>query len=763
MTERAAGERVDSAGGAVVRLSIVAILLAVGLAFLYLAIRLVLGETVAAAIIAALGIGYGALAFFSDTDQDDPKLRRALVALFRPGWRSYSAIGFVWIAAVLVAAIPMARGEFIINIVDEFGRPVESAEVWVDFGSGERAFMNEKGVARASYFIPLVSGSARVRVENAGMTTTVDRKAGDGGRFDPLQVAVWSGNPVLRTTHVTFEGMAIDSVLKGRLPPDLARRFPNVSMVLPNEVFDTAKEFVATYAVTEDPAVQYLEDQVRQGQRIGRARMRWYIAGQDPGFERVPNVRAVRPIYASAVMDMSDDILGCPTGEPLRPGFQLRINSGDDFYLGTPAKPVGSASALLNEGASSGRGEDGSFSILVERALDRGDLTMMLRRSSSIGELDTNEPELRSLLRLLVNRNAPRGLLKGWARLSRFYEECAGVETEVAVEFQIPAPKLRATLLENATQRPIRIDRVVQVLAQRSGFGRRDGPATRVERLAGNGAYYELQPGETIIVPREFTIQSMASDEKISSADQSDVGRPVVMFEILPTLPYYEDMPPVPQEQDFAMRPRRISISVDRLILPNDEASDYFDEDEESPEDRGYGVMGLPAGAENLIGPSLVALDYVVGGVRMRARSDTRTRIAMIGDTEAGSCPFVFVSYRGNSRPINRGQIISDQIGASAQGPDRMLIGRDFERIEIRELERERSHLDMARLLVPSRGGVREYRALQPLLAVKDGRYLVLERGDSIALEFGYRPAPGDGPATLEVDGYYVPLTLTQR
>jgi hypothetical protein len=277
----------------------------------------------------------------------------------------------------------------------------------------------------------------------------------------------------------------------------------------------------------------------------------------------------------------------------------------------------------------------------------------------------------------------------------------------------------------------------------------------------GNGSFYDVQPGEAIIVPREFSLQSMVSDEEIELADRTQPGAPIAMFQLLPQFGTQEGGSLATPADDFVERPRRISVELPRLVLPPapEETSEVeYAEEAEAPEDHGYGSMGLPAGPDNLIGPSVAEFDYVVGGVRMRARSDTRTRIAMIGETPAGSCPFVFVRYAGGRQPVNLGQIIKDQIGRAAQASERVPIGRRFERIEIRELERERSYLDGARLLVASPQGVRTYKARHPLLSKDDGRYLILSQGERVELDFDYRAQPRDGPATLEINGYYVPL-----
>ncbi|MFL6844006.1 MAG: hypothetical protein ACJ8ER_03900 [Allosphingosinicella sp.] len=745
-----------------VRLSAVAIALAVGLSLLYLAVRLVLGEAVAGAIVAALGFGYAALAFLSNTDKGDSGLRRAVVGMFRPRWFSYTAIALVWLGAGVVSAIPLTRGEFTITVIDEFRRPMPSAEIWLDFGDGERPLVNDRGVARASYFIPTAPRSVRIRVKNAGVVTTVTHKAAAGRRFLPLQISVWSGNPVLRVTHLTFEGMAIDSVLRGRLPPELAQRFKNISMVLPNAVFQTARELVDRYDISDDEDIRYLEDRVTPDRNPGPTAQKYYSEGDSPNFTALRNVRNVRPIYTAAAMDMSDDILGCPVVEPLRPGFRLLVNPAENYYLGAPVQPIGATLNWMTRHAPDAGGEGGTYSVLVDRALTTEDISSILQRNGGFDEFQ-NPDETKRLLRFLVRQRAPQGLIRGWARLVTSYDECAGRSNPVAIELQIPAPKLRITILENATDRPIRVDRFVQVTNERVGFGRRDGPARRVERSSDDKVYYEIQPGEAIIVPRELTMQSMVSEEVIRQADRSAPGE-IATFELVAASPPLDDASEAPPEDDFTMRPRRISIDVSRIVVPPARReAEEAEEVEDTPEDIGYGPMGLPAGTENLVGSSVAELDYVVGGVRIRARTDTRTRVAMIGDTPSGSCPFVFVSYRGQSEPTNRGQIITDQIGAQAQRPDRLVIGRDFDAIEIRELEHERSYLDSARLLVPSKRGIRVYTARNALLERRDGSRLVLERGGSVRLGFGYRRTAGDGPATLEVDGYYVPIRMARR
>ncbi len=743
------------------RLSAVLIALASGLAALYLDVTLVFGKEIAAAVVAALGFGYGALAFLHGRKADDPGLQKAVVRMITPSRRSFAAIGVVWGLAIITSAIPLTIGSFTITVVDELRRPAGAAQVWVDLGHGEKSISMKDSVGTVTYFKPFAAGSGKVRILNAGLDTNFTlTRAPASKAFEATTFAVWSGTPVLRATHISFSGLALSAVLKGRLPPDLAKRFPNVSAVIPNSVFEAAKELAAAYDDSQDPMIYYQKTQYEgeTGKQVVSPKI-IYTSDETP-IRKMPSLPNIRSLSTEAETDFSTNILGCPFSQPLPKGFVAMVNGSDDYSDGTQMRPVGDAVAWM---ANQGRVADsqGAYSISLEKALTNDDLRMLLQPDVQIiddGPALLNggsTSEVHHLLRFFIDHNAPRGTVHGSARLSSVFSECGGGAMRPIMTLSIPAPELRVTVLENTTSQAIRIEKLVDIVNQRDGFGSFSDKQNLKEIAAGDGAYYELQPGEAIIVPRELVMAPEDGADEIKKDDDVAANSPVFQFDLLPVSPPYAQGTDEYNEEissDYNLRPTRISISESQIFDDPVNASSSASEDS-TADTSDEGV--IPPGQGSLIGSNVTDVDYWVGGVRMRARSDNHVVIAMYGDDPVGSCPFVYVHYSRGKRFLNLGKIISDQVGRKAQKVDKVKIGPRFDEIQIREKENEVSYLDSVTLKVLGPGKPKTYRAKNARLGAADGRYVVLHKGQILKLNFGNIDHLNGWGAVLEVNGYY--------
>jgi hypothetical protein len=342
----------------------------------------------------------------------------------------------------------------------------------------------------------------------------------------------------------------------------------------------------------------------------------------------------------------------------------------------------------------------------------------------------------------------PAGLIRGVLHTDP--DDCGFSKPHVALD--LPGPELRVTLLKNTGTRPVRVGEIILTMQIRHGFQRADAHAQTQE---GRSVADVLEPGETLLVPREFAIRATYSDAEVAEFNQ-DGGDPL-WFRLLPRQldPYEGSNRPhvsASQEHGYYERPTAIALPAARVVLA-DQSRFAYGRNDTNPEL--HGLFGQN-GPRYVLGPSVGEVDYVINGVRLRARQDTRTTIVMIGSFESGSCPFVFARY--GSTFINLGQIITDRVGVSAQGRDRISVRAGFSQLEIRELEDEVSYLDSATLVVRRSGVLLRYPAQHPALARDDRRYAVLRRDDRLPLTFAYQPRTNDRDIWLEVGGYYVPL-----
>lgn len=712
------------------------VILAVGLAFLFASISLVYGAAVASAVVGGAGIAYVALNVLLGKKKDDATASQMLRRIFSVSKTTYAAAAIVWLGALAIVAVPRAdralSAEFTIRVVDEGRQPVEGARVDIRFDGGWRPVPLEHGVGRVTYYPRSTAAAALVRIRYRGSDRTIPIRMDADRHYADLVIPVWSGEAMVSVTHLTVAGMAMEPALRGVLPDELRPRFPRV-IVLRNPVVDTAREVLQLYRLAHDPAsLVYLRSE-RDRSAPARRTRRETASRADRALEaylrRVRSRQYPQTLYSFITMDFSRDILGAPADQPLPAGFVAALYRANREHEGTYVLPDAVAEAWIGANVPDiARGSDGSVSMHLERLVDARVAAALLDGDHFSGDhfSAAYEAEARRYLRYMLRRNLPAGLIGG--RVEFYWNGCGEDEAPRFV-LELPPPVLRVTLLKNSGARPISISEIVLTMQQRSGLQRATTQAPTRQIAT---PFDQLEPGETLLIPREVSVRAVHRDSEVAA------------FRRRPRQPIARLQLPLPPDR----RPAAIMLSEGQLRVRGDPAVSPAEDDEARA---GLGQ----AGPSYFLGPSVGEIDYVVNGVRMRARSDRHTVIAMIGGIEVGSCPFVFAHYRPGTAPLNLGQIIRNRVGFAARGRDRVAIPRGFRALEIRELEDEVSYLDGVWLIVRSARGERRYPALNRHLGAEDGRFAVLRRGDSLPLRFGHIPSPGDGQVSLEVSGYY--------
>lgn len=734
------------------------VILAIGLGVLHVAISIVFGPGIASALVAGIGIAYAAYNSLLGKPKDDPEAKQLLARLFAVGKVTWATIALVWLSAVTVAAYPlvdrMLSEEFTIAVVDERRQPAGDAQVEIRFGDSVRRVALTRGVGTVRYYPSLAPKTAEIIIDNKGVRQTIVHRMDADGRYPDLVIPVWSGEPPLSVTHLTATGVAIDAFLHGDLPEELRERYPRVT-VMRGPVFDTAAEFVKIYRdfASSSPGMKY--SRADSGGGNGPKRVEATALEEGGGdawmqryWNKVKNLRYAEQVSGEVELDFSSELLGAPADQPLPDGFLARMNNADDYALGTKAVPDASTEAWIRGHlGEAARGPNGEVSLAVERLLTAADLAYLLSRETRSDPAMTPDPVLHGYLRYMEKHNLPAGLIRAFVHLDPDISDCAF--TAPHVRLFLPEPELRVTILKNNGDKPVKIDELVLTLQTRDGLQR---AAERAPQQESRLPFDVLAPGEAVLVPRELSIKAIYTDAEVAEFRAPSTG-PTASFRLLPQPP----MPRPGAEIDpaaplvFQSRPRSLKLPAARLRPAR--------ADELIPEGKSFAQRG-PA---YVVGPSASEVDYVVNGVRIRARSDNRTAIAMIGGWETGSCPFVFAHFQPGQSPLNLGQIITNQIGSANKRVDRMSIPAGFAGIEVRERENEISYLDSARLAVRRPQGVVRYPARNRELIRDDGRYAVLRKGEQLTLDFGYVRRAGDGDAVLEVTGYYDPVRLGTR
>jgi len=139
----------------------------------------------------------------------------------------------------------------------------------------------------------------------------------------------------------------------------------------------------------------------------------------------------------------------------------------------------------------------------------------------------------------------------------------------------------------------------------------------------------------------------------------------------------------------------------------------------------------------------------------LRRMSEQRVQVTWV--TASGSCPFVFCQDAASGNWRNLGSVLVGHRSADNPGYERRPLPFRSGSLELRELEPETSYIDCAELeVVAADGSVRRLPALDSKLRSRDGRFLVLNRGEHARLTFEGENGPWARRA-LHVWGHYLP------
>lgn len=710
---------------------------------LYATASVSLGVETASIVLAAVGITYATLNVLLGHSNDSPDAAHLITAALATTRVTYGAIALVWTSAVAMLVVPTAlhalRAEFTIIVTDEQRRQVSDASVSIEGSWSVSPATAKNGMFIVKYYPIVAPNSVKVTVRRSGITRITLHALNSSDRFEDLVVPIWSGQTALSVTHLTAEGVAIGMFLRGDLPDELKRWFPRVS-VLRNDVFEHAQRLISLYP-PEGPVhrVDYQRDEVTSA-GVTRRRSASAYLNETEGYEwlrqygkKLEHVPAPSVLLGEFPLDFATDLLGAPSAAILPQGFIARFNAAEEWWNGDEVIPSFETGAWLTTAFGSvPRGPNGTMSMRIERLLTGSDLGYALAHQKPRNRSEwPQDRAAAAVMRQFIELGVPPGLVAGAIHL-QWDEGCSYVQPHVAIH--LPEPKLRVTVLQNVTSGPLRIDSIILPTEIRS----------RLERVGTQSASHEVQlpadtlaPGEGILIPRDLSFSAMYSDSEVSEF-QLPQSSPAATFYVLPVssnldpIPGEPLPPPIPGPKELFLAPEQVRPGRPRALSESH-------------------------GAPYFMGPSVRDVDYVINGVRMRARSDSRSAIRMIGVWEAGSCPFIFVQLTPKSVPLNFGHIIPDRVGVGAKGTDRINLPTKFVSLELRELEHEVTYVDQARLLV-RRGRETKIYTGKGSIEGLDGRHAVLRKGEKLRLDFGYHPRRGDEAIQLEVTGYYKPL-----
>jgi hypothetical protein len=739
---RVARDTGPQTAGAMLRGRSAQVILALGLAVLVVTSAIAFGPFVAASLVGGLALSYVALNILFSRRRRDRAAATFLHRAFAIGWVTTLANIVVWLAAAGAGAYPYARSalyeDLSVAVYDELRRPVPAAQVTVAFGEGRpmRVALNADGVGRVEY--PLFWGPREAAVKVSHKDYESERSIRrDGDRFDDQKLGLPSGVERFRVQHLTLDELAIDAFQLGRTPQEIAEVVPDIVGVVRNPVWKETEAYLELFHTLSELGGTYYgasaerENAKSAGENDTETPAPSMPLKGDPGAEdRRKNLRWPRELSVSIPMDFSQGVLGCPIDRPLDRDYRLILGDSDNNYLQARLEPSGEATdALKPQGLDRVRDKDGRVGGYVVRLADHEWLGKLL---DLINKRNLTSKERSDCLQFMVKRSVPPGVVQAAIRLATV-EYCAPLSP--GVKLTLPPARLRVSIIENVSDRPMPITAVVQGMAERDRIetwvqGRVDA---NIETPWPGGM---LAPHKAIAVPRRLIIEQALTEEEVAAWRAGAEG-PLLSFRVAARSEPYNGSAP-----GIVLHAGQVFVGA-----PSHEHEE------------------LHASTPYVIGPSVETLALSVNDVKYELREDVGIALAMIGGIEFGSCPLVYAASHGSDVFLNRGPIITNRVGPDAEGADRLFVGRTVGGIEIRELEYEISKLNRVRLIVQGGDGrERIYPAAQPGLRWKDSRYVALRQGETLVLEFpGYRPREQDRAVFLEAVGFYTPLPAPYR
>ncbi len=717
--------------------------LALGLAALVVTSAIAFGPLTAAALVGGLLLSYVVLNLLFSRRRNDRAAATFLRRAFAVGWVTTITNIVVWCAAIGAGAYPYARDalyeDFSVAVFDELRTPIADAQVTIALGDARtRVSLNADGVGHVEY--PLYWGPREAVVSIQHRDYLAERRiARDGQRFSDLTLGAPSGTERLRVRHITVRGLTMDAILHGVTPREFAQVMPALAGVVRNAVWEETDRYLSSFGVMGDPGDGDFTVEIRgDGEPATPGEnLQWGNVDYRP----LENLR--RPEVGSLTLaaDFASGIYGCPVDRALDANYQLILGDSHNYFSDSLLQPQPAAIRALN-GLESLRDENGNVRGNLLRLTDHDWLAALL--ATNPRPLDEWSNRYMAALRFLTEHRPPAGLIIASFNLtSKNLSNCQIIEA--SVDLQVPEASLRVSIIENVSDQPMPVTAIIQGMAHRDAIEpwAPSDPDETVETPWAGGV---LAPGAAIAVPRRLVVEEGLSPEDVAEWRARAVG-PQVSFGVLqdpetaPTVSDANDPMITHNARGFAIHSNQVRF----LDISNG--------------------VSTPLATPYVIGPSAESLAVRINDVDFELREDTGVVLAILYGVGVGSCPFVYAALPDGDVMLNRGTIITDQIGASAEGRSRRYLGRAVGRIEIRERESEVSRLNQVRLVVVGRDGRERFHApAQRDLRVVDTAYARLARGDVLALDFpGYRPRDDDRAVYLEAVGYYTTLPMLMR
>ncbi|MEK6334028.1 MAG: hypothetical protein AABM67_03705 [Acidobacteriota bacterium] len=300
-----------------------------------------------------------------------------------------------------------------------------------------------------------------------------------------------------------------------------------------------------------------------------------------------------------------------------------------------------------------------------------------------------------------------------------------------------PEPQLRVALIENISDRPIRIGSFLFRGSDPKRLRTREddqsslksGPAKPENMFP----LQYLKPREKLLIPlelflnyRDETFPPFANEG--GNQDTTELTKSTVV-----EFPIYTQ-----QWSGYAFLPVKTSDLL--RILRSSKDPPALDKD-------------------FIYGPSIAIDALEVDGTNYPFRPLNTSSIVLVGGGgEVGSCPYVYTHSAENDLWVDEGTILYRFKGKMNEATQKKTLSRFDGKIVIKEKDPETSFIDAVSILITTNKG--EERLVYPRnkqLRFEDGQYMTLRQGDQVVIEFDLPKGVAGSKYVLIAKGYYVP------
>jgi hypothetical protein len=383
------------------------------------------------------------------------------------------------------------------------------------------------------------------------------------------------------------------------------------------------------------------------------------------------------------------------------------------------------------------------FSFYKSGTID--DIAHFAKRFDASYDYYTDGQDKTTLLRF-YQEIAKRGVPEGLFPLSLYFWDTDPVCGDVnrhdwAVSLSLRGMRLKIAVIENVSNSTVKLgtfrvrENINPMNRLRSQESKEIRDLPQKERNLFAPEY--LQPGEKLAVPMEMylDIHNDLSDE---------------------------------ESADFTLAPKKVSVESQKTTLSAVEKAGVARSRLEYPHGEIVSVsyprlmdMLRPVAAPNaeediMVGPTMTLDDVQIGDVRFEFRKFVAGNIDIVSNFEGwGSCPFVFTFADRSSEWVNEGHILTGHVGPAQKSIDVKLLRHFDGTLAIRELESERSFIDLVRIrAIASDGTTRLLKPIGNSLSNANARPLELRKGQELKLRFEL-PDDRRQKYYLLVRGYY--------